>query len=362
MKRILACIAVVAFIAAGAQGRSRGQEKQARQNRRQAYARRSEKTAKLFQLTLHPSKTAQAGKKYSLLPQQSTEDDAVKLYQRAVQLLPGDIHSEQIQQWLHTPLSELDVKQVQPVLEQFKSTVEAVDKAVRCKHCNWPPAVAGKYTFNLSEFRHIARILTLRARVQMAQGRYDEALVSIQTALAMGRQIGQSPVLIQGLVATAISTLSLNQVNEFIQGPSAPNLYEALKELPKPFIDLNKPIEAELATLRASKQYNATVRNTMEQQLKPAHEKVRSLMNRLDRQIAALACIEALRLYAGRRNGKFPSSLEQLKTFAIPDDPVTKKPFRYSLSGSRAAVLSGPAPKGAGASAREAVRYELTLN
>jgi hypothetical protein len=121
-------------------------------------------------------------------------------------------------------------------------------------------------------------------------------------------------------------------------------------------VDLNKPIAVETANLRANRQYNVFTRMMMERQLRPAYERVRLIMNRLDRHIAALQCIEALRLYAGANQGNFPDALADIAQAPLPNDPVTQKPFVYSRTGSEA-VLKGPAPKGA--DAKEAIGYKL---
>ena len=126
--------------------------------------------------------------------------------------------------------------------------------------------------------------------------------------------------------------------------------------MPKPLVDLNKPIAVEIANLRANREYGGWTRRLMERQLQPAYERVRLIMNRLDRHIAALQCIEALRLYAGANQGNFPDALAEIAQVPLPNDPVTQKPFVYILTGSEA-FLKGPAPKGA--DAKEAIDYKL---
>ena len=48
---------------------------------------------------------------------------------------------------------------------------------------------------------------------------------------------------------------------------------------------------------------------------------------RTDRQLAALRCIEALRLYAAAHDGKLPATLDDIKEVPIPLNPMTGKPF-----------------------------------
>lgn len=308
-------------------------------------------------LTLHPAKAPRPRNKYRLLPKsdQQNEADAVPLYEKAVQSLPANLQTKQISQWLKTPLDKLPRQQVQSTLQQLKPTLRLVEQAARCKQCNWPAVKAGALPSNLREYRTLAYILSLQARFQIAQGQYDQAVQTIQTGFAMARHMSEGPAITQGLVGVAIASIMLNQVEALIQVHEAPNLYWALQELPEPLVDLAKTIDLEIANL---KQYNFLLRRQFEKQLKPAHDRVRLTMNRLDRHVAALQCIEALRLYAAVHNGKFPNALTEITKISIPNDPITKKPFVYRRTGSEA-VLEAPAPKGA--KPKDAMRYQLTL-
>ncbi|MHC4462369.1 MAG: hypothetical protein ACYS6W_16845 [Planctomycetota bacterium] len=291
-------------------------------------------------LTLHPAKAPKPRNKYQLLPKakEHSDSDALPLYKRAVQSLPKDSQTDQkIRQWVKTPLNKLPRQQVQSTLQQFKPTLQLVEQAAKCKQCNWPPFDPEPPPQNLSEYRKLAYLLFLQTRLQSAQGQYDQAVRTIQTGLAMARHIGQGPTLVQRLVSIAIAELMCGQVEQFVQGPDAPNLYWALQGLPKPFIDLTEQTVLQSPDIR---------------------ERTHLLMNRLDRHVAILQCIEALRLYAAVRKGKFPGALTEITKIHIPNDPVTKTRFVYSRAGSKA-VLEGPAPKGA--KPKDAMRYQLTL-
>ena len=87
-------------------------------------------------------------------------------------------------------------------------------------------------------------------------------------------------------------------------------------------------------------------------------ERAHLFMSRLDRHIAALQCIEALRLYVGIHNGIFPNKLSNITTDPVPDNPVKQKPFVYRCTGSNA-FLEAPAPEGS--TERDLIRYELKI-
>ena len=79
--------------------------------------------------------------------------------------------------------------------------------------------------------------------------------------------------------------------------------------------------------------------------LTPPINQVRLAAIRLERQLDAVQCIEAIRLYAKAHEGKLPDSLEAITDAPVPLDPVTGKPFLYQVNGD-SATLSAPAPPG----------------
>jgi hypothetical protein len=78
-----------------------------------------------------------------------------------------------------------------------------------------------------------------------------------------------------------------------------------------------------------------------------------------DRQIAALQCIEAIRMYAAGHEGRLPATLEDIKEVPVPVDPVTNGPFDYTMQGNTC-VLEAPTPDPQ--QERFHARYELTLS
>jgi hypothetical protein len=86
--------------------------------------------------------------------------------------------------------------------------------------------------------------------------------------------------------------------------------------------------------------------------------KVMAAQNRLDRRIAALRVIEALRLHAAANGGRLPDRLSDVKVVPLPDDPGTGKPFAYEHSGETA-TLTGTIPGTPGEST--GIRYRVTV-
>jgi hypothetical protein len=289
------------------------------------------------ELTLHPAKAPEPARQYRLLPkaEELTDADAVPLYEKAIQSLPGNLQTEQTSQWLKSPLDKLPRQQVQSTLQQFKPTLQLLEQAAKCKQCDWSYEYVDDETQsqNRRGYRTIVFLLALQVRFQIAQGQYDKALCTMQTGVAMAKHLSEGPTLVHGLIGVGVGVFIFRQLEQFVQGADAPNLYWALRDLPQPFIDLTQQSKLEDLDIR-----------------KTAH----LLMNRLDRHVAALQCVEAIRLYAGAHDGKFPNELSSITEIY----PVRQTPFVYRCTGSDA-VLEAPAPKGA--TERDAIRYELKL-
>lgn len=90
--------------------------------------------------------------------------------------------------------------------------------------------------------------------------------------------------------------------------------------------------------------------------LMTAVDAVQMAQLRLDRQLDAIQCIEAVRMY-GATHGRFPARLQDITDAPAPLDPATGRPFDYRLDGDHA-VLSAPAPPGLN-SPRYRINYVL---
>ena len=80
-------------------------------------------------------------------------------------------------------------------------------------------------------------------------------------------------------------------------------------------------------------------------QLLPSLWRVGFLQARLDRQVAAAQCVEAVRMYAAGHEGKLPATLAELTDAPALIDPVTGKAFAYTVDG-QTFTLDAPAPPG----------------
>ncbi len=93
--------------------------------------------------------------------------------------------------------------------------------------------------------------------------------------------------------------------------------------------------------------------------LLPALSRIYAQTTSLDRRIAGLRCVEAIRLYAAGHDGKLPASLNDITEVPIPLDPITGKAFQYRLEGDKAVLEWSPPP---GLQPSHGRRYELTIS
>jgi hypothetical protein len=93
--------------------------------------------------------------------------------------------------------------------------------------------------------------------------------------------------------------------------------------------------------------------------LYPAVEKVHAAHVRVDRRLAQLRAVEAVRLHAAR-TGAVPKALAEVTTVPVPDDPATGKPFEYSAKGDTFTLVAPP-PKGEAPNPSNAFEYVVTV-
>lgn len=207
-------------------------------------------------IVLHPAAEARPALKYQLLPKylDRLPGNAAVDYGKALATnAPFFANDKWWEENVHSRLGA-SVDQLRDVPEDLipKDLWEILRLAARRETCDWQlPIRDTKDVFSLSlphvqQMRAFARLVSVRARIQIAHGRYDDAVETLQVGYAMAEDIGDEPTLINGLVGMAIANIMSDNVKLFIQQPGAPNLYWALAMLPRPPIDIWRGIETEM--------------------------------------------------------------------------------------------------------------------
>jgi hypothetical protein len=200
--------------------------------------------------------------RYRLLPPFAdlTPGNAALLYTKISVGYDGD-HSpgwynlnQKIAEWMDLSFDMLPRAEVETVVNAHSSRLADADRAARMETCDWqlPIRTEKPWQVLLPEvqgLRNIARLLVLRVRLEIADRKYDAAIHTLQTGLAMARHVAEQPTLVSGLVGIAIANLMFNEVGDLMRAPDAPNLYWAIMALPRPLVSLRQGLEQEQALL-----------------------------------------------------------------------------------------------------------------
>jgi hypothetical protein len=98
--------------------------------------------------------------------------------------------------------------------------------------------------------------------------------------------------------------------------------------------------------------------------LLPALPRVMSRLTLLQRSVAGLTVVEALRVYAAAHDGKLPEKLDDVTEVPVPLDPATGKAFEYSHNQDTATLVAAnnaPVPDRNGHATMNGLRYRVTI-
>lgn len=215
----------------------------------------------VVRMTLRPMRTTQPVLEYRLLPDvpDQTPGNAATLYLIAARHFPDaktteELRDKAIDYNCDYPVDQLPQKEAEQLLGRFAESLRYVELAARRKDVQWDSAWRedGYYASMpyLNDMKLFANLLALRARLQLARRDRASAEQTMQTGLAMARQLGSEPPLGHGLVAGGVAQATLNRgVEAWIALGDSPNLYWALSSLPSPFLDLHAIARVERAQL-----------------------------------------------------------------------------------------------------------------
>jgi hypothetical protein len=411
--------------------------------------------------------------KYRLFPQsmERKEGNAVPIYLRFAHERSDarkKLLLEKPEEWNKLPLEKLPLAEVKQFLDSYKYNFHQLELGARRKTADWSYTLDAGDPISLllpdaQEMRMHAPLLVLKARVEIAEGHYADAIRTLETGFSFSQHVSEGPFYITSLVGMACAGQFADCLLELEERPDAPNLYWALAVIPRPLVDLRKPSEfeqkmlelqfpdmtdldrprsaedwdaallrvrKELArilegdkegdkTIRAPKpgttvgdpaakspdlaaarkyltevvgmsatgveamppaqvlllhmsHYYCEVRDNVfkqsylpfaqtrslhldaEKELKslpdteaarvprlflPAIHKVMLADIRLERRLAMLMAIEALRMHAAK-SGQLPDKLDQVTIVPVPNDPGTDQPFEYQRDGQTATLSS----------------------
>lgn len=211
---------------------------------------------RVVKMTLHPTAPSIPAMKYALLPEVRDlhQGNAAVNYHRTrspewehvLVRYPDYAH---FHEWLDLPLADVPLDRIKGGV--IGNMLKELDIAARTEHCDFQmlPRIREEGPAllipDMQGFRSMVVLLALRSRAEMRDGKLDRAVQSFQTGMAMSKHIGETPTLITYLIGVACANVTLDRIEEFVQQPGAPNLYWPLTDLPRPLIDIRRPLQGE---------------------------------------------------------------------------------------------------------------------
>jgi hypothetical protein len=154
-----------------------------------------------------------------------------------------------LQNWNSGPIADIPTEKARKHLERCKDVLNEVELGALRSTCDWELDERREGISlllpEMQEMRSLGRLVTLRARLAILDRKTDEAIHWIETGLVMGRHISQGPVVIQALVGISVDSMMVRCLEDLIQSADCPNLYWALADRPRPFIDIRHAMEGE---------------------------------------------------------------------------------------------------------------------
>jgi hypothetical protein len=247
-------------------------------------------------LTVHAAAVPVPSLKYRLLPAPAEvlPGNAATGYPRALALLVDN--QGQLQEtkkpywheWPDLPRDKFPLAEAKEKVSMCRSLLREVTFAARRQQCDWGldgrPEAFALLMPDLQYYRTVALILAVKARVEMAEGHFDEAVRTLQDGFAMARHLGDGPTFLQVRVGAAIADIMGRQLDAMGQLPGAPNLYWALTTLPRPFFRLDHALAEDATMVQRTLPWLGTVENgrMTEDQVKAAQAETQRMLDDFD--------------------------------------------------------------------------------
>jgi hypothetical protein len=154
------------------------------------------------------------------------------------------------------PLKELDAAKLRDAASHFDTIVDQfVARGVIRNQCDWGRNIEELQGLDIismllpeiQETRSLSRALMLRTRAALTEGDFDRAIAQLRMNYQLAQHVASDPILICGLVGLAEAGLGNHEMVELIATKDSPNMYWALAELPRSFINMRPATRFELS-------------------------------------------------------------------------------------------------------------------
>lgn len=220
---------------------------------------------RVVRLELSPAAEPMPALKYSLLPTASARKtgNAATRYYRAMMMhlqvtgnQQGDArkqYTDAFSKLLDQPLADFDVTLADTMFPATSGTLREIREGAARENCDWSlqlqqmegMEVVSFLLPDVQEMRTLSRLLTIQAKRNMVQKKWDEAISDVQSGYQLGIHACAEPILISNLVGIAIAQQMNNLVEQSCGQPDSPNLYWALAMLPEEQWSMHRAMDVE---------------------------------------------------------------------------------------------------------------------
>lgn len=209
-------------------------------------------------LTIHAQAVGERPLDHRLLPggEEITAGNGATVYLSAMIAIVdrNQEWQDKLERYSDSPFDQLPVSEAKNWLST--ATLAQLHIAARRERAVWDLPIREQgyeaLLFHFPGVRKAARLLSVEARVAIAEGRFDDAIRSLRTGFALVRDVQYHGVMVSGAMSSVQARMFLEDVEHLISRPGAPNLYWALANLPRPMLDLAGMLREEQIALMAT--------------------------------------------------------------------------------------------------------------
>ena len=208
-------------------------------------------------LIVSPAELPVPALRFRLLPPvvEQTPGNAAMLYLAAFPA-GADVDFDTVEKYLKASFDQFPKDEAASYVARFADALRQIEVAGRRAYCHWDDPIREeglrmtlKYVRN---GRLLGRVLALRIRLEIHEGRYDEAVRSLQAGFALARAYSTEACFLHAMGSTdgdGIEAVLYDRLREWTEARGSPNLYWALANLTRPFHDRRHLLEVEDAAL-----------------------------------------------------------------------------------------------------------------
>lgn len=222
-------------------------------------------TMELIELDITAAPLPKPALRYRLIPRyiEKSSGNAALIYLRCFQAIveleqgvDGGNLSENVDRLLLLSYDQLrENKEARELVGTFTSIFAELAIAARRESADWElllreqEDILAIRMLPIVPTRNAGRMLCLKARLELADGRFEDATNTLTVGIAMCRHLGSEPLLITYLLSKAVLDQLLSVAESAMTVPTSPNLFWALTSLPNPVIEFEPAASCEVDNL-----------------------------------------------------------------------------------------------------------------